>query len=88
MRRAGLLQRFVVTGMVALVVSSGRVAAHGGGGGPHAWFGPVGFLVGVAVAGVAVALDSRDAVARTYVDIGVFTGVGVALAGLVVYVVV
>lgn len=88
MRRVGSPWRCVAMTTLALVASSGQVAAHGDGGGTHAWLGPAGFLVGVAVAGVAVALDSRDAVARTYADVGVFTGVGVAVAGLVVYFVV
>ncbi len=80
--------RLLVVAVLALAASSGRVAAHGGGGGPHAWLGPAGFMSGVAVTGVAVVLDSRDAVDPTYADVGVFTGVGVALAGLAAYFVV
>lgn len=82
------MTRRAVVVVLAVLACSGRAAAHSGGGGPHAWLGPAGFLVGVAVAGAAVVLDARDAVAPRYADVGVFAGVAVALAGLAAYVVV
>lgn len=77
--------RSILALVVAVVACSGRALAHGGGGGTHAWAGPTAFLVGVAVAGVAVALDARDAVAPGRADLGVFAGGALALAGLLAY---
>jgi len=82
------MRRGAVVLATAVVACSGRALAHGDGGGTHAWLGPVAFLAGVAVASGAVFLDARDAVASGPADVGVFLGVGLAVVGLVGYVVV
>lgn len=77
-----------VAALTGLLATAGRVAAHGDVGGTHAVLGPAVFVLGVSVVGGAVAADARDAVSARQADAGVFAGIALVVAGLLVYYVV